>query len=124
MRLSPRRTRANAMEFNSTVSVLAHHDLKKLLDLALLRGLRVHPVADHLLFSTHVVDETLDRLGEIGHGGRRGFADLDLVYGATQALDRRTNLAGHAGHNRRFSGVILDSGGQPILEFRVEAVLC
>jgi len=28
------------MEFNSTVSVLAHHDLKELLDFALLRGLR------------------------------------------------------------------------------------
>src|SRR5215813_3865084 len=123
MPLSPRRTRANAMEFNSTVSVLAHHDLKELLDLALLRSLRVHPVADHLLFSTHMVDEALDRLGEISHRGRSGLAGLDLIDGATQTLDRGTNLAGHAGHSRRFSGLIVDGGGQPILEFRVEAVL-
>src|SRR5262245_46217834 len=123
MPLSPRRTRANAMEFNSTVSVLAHHDLKELLDLALLRSLRVHPVAYHLLFSTHVVDEALDRLGKTGHGCRSRLAGLDLVDGATQALDRGTNLAGHTGRSGRLSGLIVDCSGQPILEFRVEAIL-
>src|SRR6185369_11078457 len=123
MPLSPRRTRANAMEFNSTVSVLAHHDLKELLDFALLRGLRVHPVADHLLFSTHMVDETLDRLGKIGHGGGRGFAGLDLIDGAAQAVDRGPDFAAYAGRGCRFGGLIVDSRGQPVLEFRVEAVL-
>src|SRR6476620_5773220 len=123
MPLSPRRTRANVMEFNSTVSVLAHHDLKELLDLALLRSLRVHPVADHLLFSTHMVDEALDRLGKIGHSGRSGLAGLDLVDGAAQAVDRRTDFATHAGSDCRFGGLIVDGRGQPILELRVEAVL-
>src|SRR6516164_11327268 len=107
MPLSPRRTRANAMEFNSTVSVLAHHDLKELLDLALLRSLRVHPVTDHLLFSTHMVDETLDRLGEIGHGGRSRLAGLDLGDGATQAPGHRSNLDGPAGLSHRHSGHIV-----------------
>src|SRR5262245_30214268 len=111
MPLSPRRVRANAMEFNSTVSVLAHHDLKELLDFALLRSLRVHPIADHLLFSSHMVDETLNRLGKIRHGCRSRFAGLDLIDSAAQAFDRGTHLAGHAGHGCRFSGLIVDGGG-------------
>ena len=103
--------------------MLAHHDLKEFLDFALLRGLRVHPVADHLLFGTHMVDETLDRLGKVGHGGRSGFAGLDLIDGAAQAVDRGPDFAAHAGRDCRLGRLIVDGGGEPVLEFRVEAVL-
>ena len=70
-----------------------------------------------------MVHKTLNCLGEIGHGSRSGLAGLDLVDGTAQALDGGTDLAGHAGRDCRFGGLIIDSGGKPVLEFRVEAVL-
>ena len=51
-------------------------------------GLRVHPVADHLLFGAHVLHEALDRFGEVGHRRRRRLAGADFIDGIAQPLDR------------------------------------
>ncbi len=67
-------TAAGACERHGlTVHVLAHHDLQEPLDLALLLGLAVDPVADHLLLGAHVVHQALDGLGQIRHGGGGGL---------------------------------------------------
>ena len=84
--------------------VLAHHDLQQLLDLALLLGLRVDPVADHLLLGAHMVHKALDRFGEIGHRGGRGLPGLDLVDRIAQPLDRGAHFARHAGGSAGFGG--------------------
>src|SRR5215467_6165173 len=111
MPLSPRRIRARAIVFSSTVRVLAHHDFQKLLDLALLCGLRVYPVADHLLFGAHVMHEALDSLGKIGHGGRGRLASLDMVDRVSQAVDGGADLTRDAGSDSRLGRMIVDSRG-------------
>src|SRR5258707_99007 len=53
------------------VETFAHEDFQQFSDFAMLLGLGVDPVADHLLLRAHVVDQPLDSLGKIGHGGSR-----------------------------------------------------
>ena len=73
--------------------VLAHQHFEQAADLALLLGLRLDPVADHLLLGAHVLDQALDRLGEIGHGGGRGLARAGFGDRLAQLLDRAAHLA-------------------------------
>ena len=70
------------------------------LHLAALRGLRVGPVADHLLLGAHVADQAVDRLGEIGHRGGRGAVRAGLGDGFLQLVDRAAHLAGRRGRDR------------------------
>ena len=46
-----------------------HEALQHRLDVALLIGLGFDPVADHLLLRAHVLHQSLDAFGELGHGG-------------------------------------------------------
>ena len=55
---------------SSSVDRLARQDFHEAPDVAVELGLRVGPVADHLLLGAHVLHQALDRFGEIGH--RRG----------------------------------------------------
>src|SRR5215472_9048590 len=49
--------------------VLTSEPFEQALDVLLLLRLRVGPIADHLLFGAHVIDEAVDGLGEIRHRG-------------------------------------------------------
>ena len=53
-----------------SVDGFARQHFHEAADVAVELGLRVGPVADHLLFGAHVLHQALDRFGEIGH--RRG----------------------------------------------------
>ena len=57
--------------------------LQEHLHFALLLGLGLDPASDHLLLAPHVLDEALDALGEVGHGGggTLGRADRRLAGG-------------------------------------------
>src|SRR6266436_4781145 len=123
-----RRARARAMATYPSylVDVLASEMLEQALHLALLLGLGRCPIADHLLLGTHVVDEIVNRLGEIRHGGGRGLARSGVTDRLLEALDRSPNLA----RGRRGPGAWITLGSQiahrrrqPILELNVEAVL-
>ena len=87
----------NDRKKRSPPRLFAHHDFEKLLDLALLLGLPVDPIADQLLFGAHVVHQTLDRLGEVGHGGGSGLARAALIDGLAQLLDRAAHFERDAG---------------------------
>src|ERR1700758_519092 len=49
-----------------TIDGLARQELHEAAQVAVELGLFVGPVADHLLLGAHVVDEALDRFGQIG----------------------------------------------------------
>src|SRR5688572_28072180 len=79
----------------------ARDGLEELLQLALLLGLRLDPVAHDLLLAPHVLNEVADTSGKIGHGGVRSLrrprvdplrlaasAAAALLDGARQPLDR------------------------------------
>ena len=92
-------------------------------------GLGLDPVADHLLLGAHVVDQPLDRFGEIGHGGGRRPARSALGDGLAQSLDRRSEISRRRARDRHrarrlaLDAEIMHRGGEPILEFGIEAVL-
>ena len=67
------------------------------------------------------MDETLDRLGQIGHGGGRGLAGAGIGDGVAQLFDRAAHLAGDRGAG--FAGKIVHGGGKPVFQVDVEAVL-
>ena len=70
---------------------MTDEEIKQAADLAVLLGLRIDPITDHLLFAAHVMDEALDRLGErgvaagggaaLGHGHELRHVALDLRQG-------------------------------------------
>src|SRR5664279_4440924 len=109
MPLSLRRVRASAIGYFTSLSVnfFAQHAFEKFLDLALLLGLAVDPIADHLLLGAHVVHEALDRLGEIGHGIGGGLAGAGLVDGFAQTFDRRAHFDRDAGAGAGFRRLIV-----------------
>ena len=67
--------------------VLAHENFQQAANLAMLLGLRIDPVADHLLLGAHVVDQPLNGLGQIGHGGGGRSARPALADRLFQPLD-------------------------------------
>ena len=93
----------------------------------LLLGLRIDPVADHLLLGAHVLDEALDRFGEIGHRVGRGLARSGVADRLLEPVDRELDL----GRRRRpptrprlgVDAEIAHRGREPVLELGVEAVL-
>src|SRR5690348_18468138 len=70
----------------------AHQNLKQAADVAMLFGLGVDPVADHLLLGAHVVDQPLNSFGQIGHGGGRRPTRAALADRLLQPLDRAPQL--------------------------------
>ena len=71
VRAVTRRDRAPAIAYSPGTGLLqrARDRLQQRLNLALLLRLRFDPAADHLLLAAHVLDETLNAFGEIGHRG-------------------------------------------------------
>src|SRR5215470_11620558 len=66
----------------------AHQNLKQAADVAMLFGLRVDPVADHLLLGAHVVDQPLNSFGQVGHGGGGRSARAAVITPASPAVPR------------------------------------
>ena len=65
--------------WDSLVYVLTHDHFQQPLDIALLLGLAIDPVTDRLLLDAHMVDQTLDRFGQIRHRRGRGLALAGVV---------------------------------------------
>ena len=110
--------------------------LEQRLHLALLLGLGLDPASDHLLLAAHVLDEALDALGEVGHGGGGALgrpiagcaagAVAAFLDGARQALDRDAEvLRGGPGAAAALDQVGIEVGDrrQPVLEVVVEHAL-
>src|SRR5215470_17555561 len=93
----------------------------------MLLGLRIDPVSDHLLLAAHVVHQPLNRFREIGHGGRGGPARSALGDCLPQSLDGDAQIALDRARCGRgcvpADAEIAHGGGEPILEFNIEAVL-
>src|SRR5450631_3499735 len=92
--------------------------LEQPLDFAILLALAIGPFADHLLLGAHMRDQSLDGLGEVGHGCR-GVAVAVVLDRGAQPLDRGRQLAAGA-----VAGIFAHRGGEPVLEVGIEAVLC
>ena len=92
----------------------------------MLLGLRIGPVADHLLLGPHVLDEALDRFGEIGHRGGRGLVDPAPPSRRAAARSRRPFRPTAPLRRRIAADVAADvahRGREPVFEVGVEAVL-
>ncbi len=100
-----------------------HHRLQQPLDFALLVGLAVDPDADRLLLGAHVLHQCLDGFGQIGHRGGSDLAAASLIDRGTQALNRVAHFCGAAGGEGWLGCMVVDRGGEPVLQFGVEAVL-
>src|SRR5262245_35493638 len=108
-----RRARASAMLLSHALTqivlarlVLAGDALQKTRHLAVLRRLRVRPVADHLLLVAHMANEAVDRLGEVCHRGGRLTVRAGLRDGFLEALDRGAHLARGRGDRDTLSAEI------------------
>ena len=66
--------------------------VKQPLDFALLVRLRLHPVADLLLFGAHVVDEALNAFGQIGQRLCGGAAGGEIGERILQPVQRRFQI--------------------------------
>src|SRR6185437_4079762 len=126
-----RRDRARAISYLDSaktalpVHPLAYHDLQQPLDLALLIGLGIDPVADHLLLRAHVMHEALNGFRKIGHRSRSGLAGPGLIDRLAQPVDGAAHLAGHAdcSASAGVGGMVVDRGRKPVFELGVETVL-
>jgi len=63
----------------------------------LLVGLSLDPVAHDLLFAAHVLDQTRDAIGEIGHGGSDARVGAALFLHVAQALGQHADFIGRTG---------------------------
>src|ERR1700745_3131440 len=91
-----RRARARAILLSRSlllVNVFADENFQEAAHFAMLLGLRIDPVADHLLLAAHVMHQALDRFREIGHGGRGGAVRPALANCLSQALDGCAQVA-------------------------------
>src|SRR4029453_18673899 len=108
------------------VTVFAHENFEQSAHLAMLLGLRIDPVADHLLLAAHVMHQTLDRFCEIGHGGG-GCPRAPIGNGFPQPLDCYSQVARYRARSGRGDvaahAEVTHGGGEPILELGIEAVL-
>ena len=110
------------------VHVFPHEDFQEPADIAMLLGLGVHPIANHLLLRAHVLDQPLNGFREIGHGGCGRPARSAFCDHIPQAVDRAFEIPRKRARRRGSRALTVDDeiahrGGQPILEIGVEPVL-
>src|SRR3569833_604575 len=96
--------------------------LQQPLDFAALLALADGPFANHLLLGPHVADQSLDRLGEVGHR-RGGAAVAAFLHRGAQPLDGSRQFAAAASGADAVAAIFAYRGGEPVLEIGVEAVL-
>ena len=90
----------------------------------MLDSLAVDPFADQLLLAAHVVDQPLDRFGEVRHRPGRGLVRAAIRDHLAQPLDRGMDVrAARRGRDRGLDAEIAHRGGEPVLQVGVEAVL-
>src|SRR3954469_8595183 len=111
------------------VHVFAHQNFEQTANVPMLLGLRIDPVADHLLLGAHVVDQPLYRFGEIGHGSGRRPVRPAVGDRLPQTLDGHSQVARERAWQRArrrlvaADAEIAHGGREPVLQLGIEAVL-
>src|ERR1700683_704306 len=69
-----------------SVGALARQKFHESAQVAIQLLLFFGPIANHLLFGAHMLHQTLDRFGEVGHGGCGRLVAPGVVDGLAQAV--------------------------------------